>query len=99
VIAFEFPVYDTLKETCMTFDDLAALEPRLRGLVTEAAENRRANGPGTDSDYSRFKLKLLTLVGFERAAEPDRPLGPDHPLRSEEGYRVALNRLVEALEF
>lgn len=81
-----------------TFEQLAAIEPRLGALLTEARSYHHHQGEqfcelaawyGYDG-YPGFKRRLLPLVGWERM---DR-----HPLLStEESYGVAYQTILNAL--
>lgn len=67
-----------------TWQDIIAVEPRLAAIIGEAAAIRK---PWWD-DYSRLKLRLSQLVGWEAR---------DQRLRTHQAYDVAIDRLAEAL--
>jgi hypothetical protein len=84
-----------------TFDQLAALEPRLLPLLDEARRYRRDTPPRFCANATWYgypghapvpglKAHLLRLVGWER---PDRA----PPLATSYAYDVAYDRLYDAL--
>lgn len=93
--------------TKLTFDDLARLEPRLRGLEFEIlrckhALRRKRNlcGNGLWYGYGRFPLfmfksRMSALVGWGQRGAPDDP--DEQMLRSEHAYSVAYERLYSLL--
>jgi hypothetical protein len=44
----------------LSIDQIKMIEPRVNAILAEAAHTKRARW----SDYSRFKLQLIPLVGF-----------------------------------
>lgn len=69
----------------LTINEIRKIEPRVNGILNEAARTKRASWP----DYSRFKLQLIPLVGCESENES---------IQTPEAYNTVIIALCSALK-
>ena len=87
----------------MTWDEVAALEPRLRALERECdayrGRDRLGKWYGFRSSWaSGVKPRLVRLVGWVRTPRPSNDAATEAALRSSAAYDAAYDHLLGRLE-